>query len=151
MKKFNIIFILFLFVAFSACKYTSKINYPQTKKCDTINEYFGHKVADPYQWLEDDNSEETAKWVKAENEITFDYLSKIPFREKIKERLTEIWNYPKFRVPFKKGDNYFFFKNNGLQNQDVLFIQSSLDSEPKVLLDPNTLSTSIAFEIQKET
>ena len=141
MKKFNIIFILFLFVAFSACKYTSKINYPQTKKCDTINEYFGHKVADPYQWLEDDNSEETAKWVKAENEITFDYLSKIPFREKIKERLTEIWNYPKFRVPFKKGDNYFFFKNNGLQNQDVLFIQSSLDSEPKVLLDPNTLST----------
>ena len=140
MKKLSIIFILFLFVALSGCKYTSQINYPETKKCDTVDEYFGHKVADPYRWLEDDNSEETALWVKAENEITFDYLSKIPFREKIKERLTEIWNYPKYRVPFKKGDNYFFFKNDGLQNQDVLYIQPDLDSEPKILLDPNTFS-----------
>jgi len=140
MKKLSIIFILFLFVALSGCKYTSQINYPETKKCDTVDEYFGHKVADPYRWLEDDNSEETALWVKAENEITFDYLSKIPFREKIKERLTEIWNYPKYRVPFKKGDNYFFFKNDGLQNQDVLYIQPDLDSEPKMLLDPNTFS-----------
>ena len=140
MKKLSILFILFLFVAFTGCHYTAQINYPEAKKCDTVDVYFGHKVADPYRWLEDDNSEETAQWVTAENEITFDYLSKIPFREKIKERLTEIWNYPKYRVPFKKGDNYFFFKNDGLQNQDVLYIQDDLDSEPKVLLDPNTFS-----------
>ena len=140
MKKLSILFILFLFITLTGCNYTTQINYPETKKCDTVDVYFGHKVADPYRWLEDDNSEETAQWVKAENEITFDYLSNIPFREKIKERLTEIWNYPKYRVPFKKGDNYFFFKNDGLQNQDVLYIQDDLDSEPKVLLDPNTFS-----------
>ncbi|MCD4772481.1 MAG: prolyl oligopeptidase family serine peptidase [Bacteroidales bacterium] len=140
MKKLSILFILFLFIALSGCNNTAKISYPETKKCDTVDVYFGHEVADPYRWLEDDNSEETALWVEAENKITFDYLSKIPFREKIKERLTEIWNYPKYRVPFKEGDNYFFFKNDGLQNQSVLYIQDDLDSEAKVLLDPNTFS-----------
>ncbi|OQX80897.1 MAG: S9 family peptidase [Bacteroidetes bacterium 4484_249] len=115
-------------------------DYPETKKVDTVDVYFGTEVPDPYRWLEDDNSEETAEWVKAENEVTFGYLKQIPFREKIKERLTEIWDYPKYGSPFKEGDNYFFFKNNGLQNQSVIYIMKNLDAEPEVFLDPNMLS-----------
>ena len=118
----------------------SNIVYPQAKKGDSVDVYFGNKVADPYRWLEDDNSEETADWVKAENEITNNYLSNIPFRDKLEERLTSIWNYPKYGVPFNKGDNYFFFKNDGVQNQSVMYIQKDLKDKPEVLLDPNTLS-----------
>lgn len=117
-----------------------KLNYPVAKKLDSVDVYFGHEVTDPYRWLEDDNSEETAEWVKAENEVTQSYLDKIPFRNDLKQRLTDIWNYPKYGVPFNKGDNYFFFKNNGVQNQYVLYMQEGLDGEPEVLLDPNTLS-----------
>ncbi len=115
-------------------------NYPQARKVDTVDTYFGHQVADPYRWLEDDNSAETAEWVKAENKITFDYLSKIPFRQQLEERLKKIWNYPKYGVPFKKGDNYFFYKNDGVQNQSVLYITPDIDEEAEVLLDPNTLA-----------
>jgi len=118
----------------------SKIHYPMAKKTDTVDVYFGHQVADPYRWLEDDNSPETEAWVEAENKITFDYLSKIPFRNKLEEHLKEIWNYPKYRVPFKKGNRYFLFKNDGIQNQDVLYMMNDLESEPELLLDPNTLS-----------
>ncbi|MBN2174303.1 MAG: S9 family peptidase [Bacteroidales bacterium] len=114
--------------------------YPVTKKVDTVDVYFGHAVADPYRWLEDDNSAETAEWVKEENAVTFAYLEKIPFRNKIRERLQQIWDYPKFGVPFKEGNNYFFFKNDGMQNQYVLYKQSSLDAVPEVFLDPNTFS-----------
>ncbi len=117
-----------------------KIKYPVAKKVDTVDVYFEQQVADPYRWLEDDNSDETAEWVNAENEITQTYLDKIPFRDALKQRLTDIWNYPKYGVPFNKGDNYFFFKNNGVQNQNVLYMQEGLDGEPKVLLDPNKLS-----------
>ena len=118
----------------------SQIKYPETKRVDQVDDYFGIKVADPYRWLEDDNSEETAAWVKAENKVTFGYLEKIPFRNKIKERLEKIWDYPKYGVPFKKGENYFYFKNDGLQNQSVLYIQKGLDGKPEVFLDPNKLS-----------
>ncbi len=121
-------------------QHKTKIVYPKANKTDSVDVYFGHEVADPYRWMEDDNSEETAKWVEAENKITNKYLADIPFRGLLKERLTHIWNYPKYGVPFNKGDNYFFFKNNGIQNQSVLYIQASLADEPKVLLDPNTLS-----------
>ena len=117
-----------------------RIQYPETRKVDTVDVYFGHKVADPYRWLEDDNAPETEAWVKAENKITFEYLSKIPFREALKEHLTEIWNYPKYRVPFKKGGRYFMFKNNGVQNQDVLYMMDTPEDEPEVLLDPNLFS-----------
>ena len=117
-----------------------KIKYPRARKTDTVDTYFDHQVADPYRWLEDDNSEETAQWVEAENKITNAYLDKIPFRPALKERLTEIWNYPKYGVPFNKGENYFFFKNDGVQNQSVMYIQNSIDGEAKVLLDPNKLS-----------
>jgi len=118
----------------------SQIKYPEAKRVDQVDDYFGTKVADPYRWLEDDNSDETAEWVKAENKVTFGYLEKIPFRDKIKERLKKIWDYPKYGVPFKKGENYFYFKNDGLQNQSVLYIQKGLDGKPEVFLDPNKLS-----------
>jgi prolyl oligopeptidase len=118
----------------------NKFQYPETKKVDTVDIYFGKEVADPYRWLEDDNSEETAAWVEAQNELTQAYLSKIPFRQKMNERLTEIWNYPKYRAPFKRGNRYFLFKNDGMQNQDVLYMMEQPDDEPEVLLDPNTLS-----------
>ncbi len=117
------------------------IVYPTTKKVDTVDNYFGKKIADPYRWLEDDNSAETAEWVKAENKVTYDYLSKIPFRDNVKKRLTELWNYEKISAPFKHGSNYFFYKNDGIQNQAVLYKQASLDAKPEVLLDPNKLST----------
>lgn len=118
----------------------TNIEYPKANKTDSVDVYFGHSVADPYRWLEDDNSEETAEWVEAENKVTNNYLSDIPFRDQLKERLTKIWNYPKYGVPFEEGGKYFFLKNNGIQNQYVLYIQNSLDDEPEILLDPNTLS-----------
>ncbi len=141
MKKIVYLLILIVLIAMSSCtKHQKRLKYPKTKKVNQVDNYFGTKVSDPYRWLEDDNSKETAEWVKAENKVTFDYLSKIPFRDKIRKRLTEVWNYPKLSAPFKKGNLYFFFKNNGLQNQYVLYVQDSLNGEPKVLLDPNKLS-----------
>lgn len=141
MKKTGLI-LLITAMALTACEpKQEKINYPETKKVDTTDVYFGVSVADPYRWLEDDNSAETAEWVKAENVVTDNYLAKIPFRADLKNRLTEIMDYPKYGSPFKKAGKYFFYKNDGLQNQAVLYVQDSLNSEPKVLLDPNTLST----------
>ena len=129
-------------IALTACseKKIKVMEYPKTKKGDVVDTYFGVKVADPYRWLEDDKSKETADWVKAENNVTFDYLSKIPFREDIKKRLTKIWNYPKYGTPFYKGKYFFFFKNDGMQNQSVLYVQEGLDGTPKVFLDPNKMS-----------
>ncbi len=116
------------------------IAYPPARKGDVVDDYHGTKVADPYRWLEDVDSPETRGWVEAENRVTFAYLERIPERERIRRRLTELWDYPKYGAPFKKGGRYFFFKNSGLQNQAVLYTQSSLAAEPEVLLDPNTLS-----------
>jgi prolyl oligopeptidase len=127
------------FIAMS-CKQQSPVKYPETTKTDHIDHYFGTAVADPYRWLEDDRSDSTAAWVKAENEVTFGYLEKIPFRETIREALTEIWNYPKEGIPSKHGDKYFVYKNDGLQNQSVLYIMDGLNGEQRVFLDPNTLS-----------
>ncbi len=115
------------------------IDYPDTKKVDHVDTYFGTQVKDPYRWLETHN-EEVDEWIEAQNKVTFNYLSGIQFRDKIKERLTEIWNYPKYGAPFKKGGKYYFFKNDGLQNQSVLYVQESLTAEPKVFFDPNKLS-----------
>jgi len=146
MKKSIYLFIIPALFAMIACKHT--LNYPVTRKVDTVDNYFGTRVADPYRWLENDTSKATAEWVKAENEVTNDYLSRIPFREKIREKLTKIWNYPKFGVPFREGPWYFFTKNDGLQNQSVLYVRKGIDGAPKVLLDPNTLSAdgTIALE-----
>ena len=117
------------------------VTYPPARKGDVVDDYHGTKVADPYRWLEDVDSPETRSWVEAENRITFAYLEQIPERERIRRRLTELWDYPKYGAPFKKGGRYFFFKNSGLQNQSVLYTQRSLTAAPQILLDPNTLSS----------
>jgi len=122
------------------CDQPVSIKYPETKKVDVTDDYHGTIIADPYRWLEDDKSEETAAWVEAQNKVTFEYLEQIPFREDIKNRLTQIWDYPKYSVTFKKGDRYFYFKNDGMQNQSVLYVQESLEDTARVLLDPNLLS-----------
>jgi len=118
-----------------------KIHYPVTATTNQVDVYHGVAVKDPYRWLEDDNSAATKAWVEAENKVTFDYLASIPQRDAIKRRLTELWNYERYGVPFKRGPRYFFSKNDGLQNQSVLYTRPSLDAEASVLLDPNTLST----------
>lgn len=115
--------------------------YPKAKKVAQEDDYFGTKIKDPYRWLEDDNSAETKAWVDEENKVTFDYLSKIPFREKVKNRLTQIWNFEKLSVPYKKAGMYFTFYNNGLQNQSILYVQKNLTDPRTELLDPNKLST----------
>ena len=114
--------------------------YPDTARGEVVDDYFGTKVADPYRWLEDDNSEATAAWVAAENAVTDDYLAQIPFRGAIRERLTELWNYPKQGIPAKHGDAWYWFHNNGLQNQSVLYRAAAPDGEAQVFLDPNALS-----------
>ena len=115
------------------------VNYPETTKKPVVDEYFGTKVTDNYRWLEDDRSTETEAWVKAENEVTFDYLDKIPYREQLKNRLSELWNYEKVGTPFKEGDYTYFYKNNGLQNQYVLY-RKDKDGKEEVFLDPNTFA-----------
>jgi prolyl oligopeptidase len=117
-----------------------KFNYPTSNKIGQVDIYHGIEVADPYRWLEDPDSEETKAWVEAQNQLTFGYLAQIPDREKIKQRVTQLWNYEKYGIPFKEGDRYFYFKNDGLQNQSVLYTLESLEATPQVLLDPNTLS-----------
>jgi prolyl oligopeptidase len=119
-----------------------QVEYPATRRGEVVDDYHGTKVADPYRWLEDDvrQSAEVAAWVEAQNKITFAHLEAIPQRERIQNRLTELWNYEKFSTPSKVGRRYFFFKNDGLQNQDVLYVQPSLEAEPRMLLDPNAWS-----------
>ncbi len=118
----------------------STLTYPVTKKVNQIDEYFGTEIIDHYRWLEDENAEEVKAWVEEQNEVTFAYLENIPFREKIKERLSELYNYPKYSAPSRAGEYYFFYKNDGLQNQYVIYIQKGLDGEPEVFIDPNELS-----------
>ncbi|MBL8827340.1 MAG: S9 family peptidase [Planctomycetaceae bacterium] len=115
--------------------------YPMTKRGDTVDDYHGTKVADPFRWLEDDNSDETKAWVAAQNKVTFGFLDQIPARDAIRRRLTKIWNFEKFGVPTQRGGKYLFTRNSGLQNQSVLYVASSLAEEPRELLDPNKLST----------
>lgn len=125
-----------------ACQPTEKgedpsFAYPVTEKGDSVDTYFDQQVSDPYRWLEDDNSEQTANWVQAQNDITLSYLNNIPYKEKIKTRLKELFNYERLGAPNKQGDYYYFSKNDGLQNQSVLYRKKGLDGEPEIFLDPN--------------
>jgi len=132
--------LIFTFIMAMSMTTFSQIQYPETKKADQQDDYFGTIVKDPYRWLEDDNSEETKAWVKEENAVTDQYFSQIPFREKVKEELKAMWNYTRYGSPFKEGDYYYFYKNDGLQNQAVLYRQKGLDAEPEVFIDPNKMS-----------
>ncbi|MEO0626551.1 MAG: prolyl oligopeptidase family serine peptidase [Bacteroidota bacterium] len=125
----------------SAVNYANiEVNYPTTEKQDVVDNYHGTDVVDSYRWLEDDRSEETGAWVAAQNEATFGYLEQIPFREQMERRLTELVNYARTSSPFRVGDYYFFSKNDGLQNQAVIYIQDGLEGEPRVFIDPNQLN-----------
>lgn len=127
-----------------SCKTETKkepiiVNYPTTAKADSAQTYFGTEIKDPYRWLEDDRSAETEAWVKDQNSVTFDYLEKIPFRDALKNRLEKLWNYEKIGSPFKEGDYTYFYKNDGLQNQYVVYRQKD-GGEPEIFLNPNTFS-----------
>ena len=145
----NSLFILLLTLAFYTCKINSQeqnrditMTYPETKQVDTITDYFGTPVKDPYRWLEDDRSTETENWVTSQNEATFGYLNNIPYREALKERLSKLWNYEKVGAPFIEGNYTYFYKNNGLQNQYVIY-RYKTGEDPKtaqVFLDPNTFN-----------
>lgn len=149
MKKILFPFIALAFIACNDSKENQEtaekdmaLTYPETKKVDTVNTYFGTKVKDPYRWLEDDRSEETEAWVKAENEVTFDYLNKIPYRDTLKNRLSALWNYEKVGAPYKEGDYTYFSKNDGLQNQYVIYRYKTGEdpATASVFLDPNQFS-----------
>ncbi len=141
----TIIVILLSFSMFVTCKNKSSqkntivVNYPKTKTVDTVDTYFGEAIKDPYRWLEDDMSDETAAWVKAQNQVTFGYLDSIPFRKELKERLETLWNYEKVGAPFKEGNYSYFYKNDGLQNQSVIY-KTKDDGKEEVFLDPNSFS-----------
>ena len=129
--------------------------YPNTRKIDHVDTYFGTAVADPYHWLEDDNSAETKAWVAAENKVTFDYLAKIPFRSHVLDRLKTLADYPKYSAPFQKNGDIYFYKNDGLQNQSALYVQHGRDGVPELLIDPNTFSPDgtirlTTFELSKD-
>lgn len=139
-KLFPILLAAILLIVVVTCS-KNHPKYPKTKRVDVVDTYFGVKVHDPYRWLENDSSNEVAQWVKEENSVTNEYLSKIPFREKIRNRLIELNNFSKMSTPFKQGGKYFFYKKDPKQNQSVLYILETLTSEPRVILDPNTMST----------
>jgi prolyl oligopeptidase len=129
-----------LFVLMSSCVNNSSAPvYPSTSKQPVIEEHFGTEVVDNYRWLENDNSEETADWVIAQNDVTFDYLKKIPFRSQLKERLEKLWNYEKLGAPFKEGNHTYYYKNDGLQNQYVVYREDA-EGNSEVFLDPNKFS-----------
>jgi prolyl oligopeptidase len=136
MKNFISILILSII---SNMANAQKINYPKTEKKIVTDIYFGQEVQDPYRWLEDDRSKETENWVKQQNEVTFSYLKQIPFTQKIKQRMEKLWNYERFSAPFKEGNNWYYYKNDGLQNQSVLY-KKNINGVDEVFLDPNSFS-----------
>src|SRR6202140_2701351 len=127
-------------VVMSSLSLAQSLQYPAARKMEQTDSYHGTKVSDPYRWLEDDHSEETARGGKAENELTFSYLDKIPYRAQVMKRLEQVYNYPKYVQPFRRNKLYFFSKNDGLQNQNVFYVQTGLEGKPELLLDPNKFS-----------
>src|SRR5690606_20455171 len=121
-------------------KEDEKLQYPVTKTVDQVDDYHGRKIADPYRWLENPDAPETREWIAAQNKVTFGYLERLPHRERLQKRLTELWNFERFGLPRRRGDVYFYTRNDGLQNQSVLYVSQGLLGEPRLLLDPNRLS-----------
>ena len=140
MKAKTLLFFLVVLMVISCKQKQAKLVYPKTEKKIVTDTYFGTKVEDPYRWLEDDRSPETEAWVKEENKVTFDYLDQIPFRDALKEELTAIWNYEKLSAPFKEGEYTYYYKNDGLQNQYVMYRKKGDDGKEELFLDPNTFS-----------
>lgn len=140
MNKQSLIGFSLMLATTAAMAQTVPLNYPNTRKSDHVDTYHGTAIADPYRWLEDDRSAETAEWVKAENKVTFDYLAQIPYRKQLQDRIEKVFNYPKYSAPSRKGDWFYFSKNDGLQNQSVLYRQKGLDGTPELVIDPNKLS-----------
>ena len=133
--------LIFLFSPAVAGFSQTNLSYPPSQKQQVVDYYFGTKVEDPYRWLEDDRGAQTGAWLQQQNSFTNTYLKQITGRDKIKNRLTELWNYSRQSTPYKKGNSFFCFKNNGLQNQSVMYIKKSLEDAGEILLDPNSLST----------
>jgi prolyl oligopeptidase len=129
----------------------AQLSYPKTRSTPHVDQYHGQVVADPYRWLEDDNSEETKAWVKEQNKVSFAYLEKLPLRDAFKKRIEEVSNYEKFTAPSKKGEWFYFYKNSGLQNQNVLYRQKGLKGKPELVMDPNTLSTDATTRLTNFT
>ncbi len=129
----------------------AELTYPVTKKGDVVDDYHGTKIADPYRWLEDDNSDETKAWVVAQNKVTHEFLDTIPQRAALRERLTKLWNYERFSAPFERGGRFFYSHNTGLQNQSVLYVTDAIDEPGRVLLDPNTLSKDGTVSLTEST
>src|SRR5215467_4652347 len=133
--------LLVCLLAGAAQQMIKPFTYPVARVCDQVDDYHGVRVADPYRWLEDLDSAETRSWVEAENNLSFAFLEGIPARSSIKDRLTKLWNYEKYGVPFKEGGRYFYSRNSGLQNQSVVYTVRTLEGQPQLVLDPNALST----------
>jgi len=140
MKRAHVLAFSLTLAALASLAAPQPFSYPATRKVEQVDPYHGVKVADPYRWLEDDHAPETTRWVEAQNKVTFAYLAKIPFRPQVLQRLKRLYDYPKYQLPFRKGEHFFFSKNDGLQNHSVLYVQKGLDGKPEVLLDPNTFS-----------
>jgi|ADGO01.1.fsa_nt_gi prolyl oligopeptidase (EC:3.4.21.26). Serine peptidase. MEROPS family S09A len=140
-QVFTIIVLAAIIISCKPAEQRPAIVYPVSKKVDTTDVYFGVEVKDPYRWLENDTSSETSEWVEAQNKITFAYLDNIPYRNKITEKgLEEVYNYERLSAPFQRGEYYYFYKNDGLQNHSVLYRKKGIDGTPEVFLDPNTFS-----------
>ena len=144
MKKNNSLLLICILVALASCNTPKEqavsMKYPATVKTDSVDTYFNTKVSDPYRWLENDTTKATGEWVKSQNEVTFGYLNAIPFRDQIKKRLEEVFNYERLTAPFKEGEYFYFYKNDGLQNQSVLYRKKGIDGQPEIFLDPNGFS-----------
>ena len=139
-KIFLVLAVLALIILPSCGPKAEPMNYPVTKTVDQVDDYFGTKVPDPFRWLENDTAKEVGQWVIDQNKVTFGFLEKIPFRNKIKTRLEEVYNYTRVTSPMKVGEYYLYYKNNGLQNQSVIYSKKGINGPEEVFIDPNKLS-----------
>lgn len=140
MQKLTLILSIATIIFMSSCNKQKSIQYPQTATVDVEDDYFGHKILDPYRWLEDDNSEETKQWVEAQNKVTNNFLNKIPFKNKIKKRLQDVWAYERVSAPTQKGDYIFYYKHDGVKNHAILYVENKENNEERILIDPNSFS-----------